>query len=129
MKIEVNSLDAVCLFALYICLQDEEISDLELKGLLQDIPVLKDLYFQLYGEYSSLHLDEIAIEVYDLLEPRKQFINKTASRYELKFFDSLFDDQKMKDIALMTARHAASRDGFHELEEKKFKFWAKKWIV
>ena len=127
MKIEVNSLDAVCLFALYICLQDEEISDLELKGLLQDIPVLKDLYFQLYGEYSSLHLDEIAVKVHQLFESNNTFATKVATNKEVSYFDNLLSDKKLKDVALLVANSAASKDGLHDLERKKINFWIQRW--
>jgi len=127
MKIEANSLDAVCLFVLYICLQDEEISDLELKGLLQDIPVLKDLYFQLYGEYSSLHIEEITFEVHNLLKPRDKFINSQTSEYEIKLFDNLISDQKMRDISVLVANSAASQDGLHKLEKNKIDYWIIRW--
>ena len=46
-KIEPNSLEAVVLFALYVCSQDGKISDEELKELSAELPVLKKLYFDL----------------------------------------------------------------------------------
>jgi len=36
-------------------------------------------------------------------------------------------DPKLQDVALLSARHAASADGLHELEGKKFNYWSKAW--
>ena len=49
------------------------------------------------------------------------------SKLENDTFSTLITDPKLQDISLLFARHAASADGLHALEEKKFDYWAKKW--
>ena len=44
-NIEINSVESVILFVLYICIQDGKISDEELNELAQEFPLIEKLYF------------------------------------------------------------------------------------
>ena len=50
-NIEINSVESVILFVLYICIQDGKISDEELNELAEEFPLIEKLYFDIYGEY------------------------------------------------------------------------------
>ena len=61
--IEPNSLEAVVLFILYICAQDGNISDEELNELAAELPVLKKLYFDFYGEFIDFDLNQVLADL------------------------------------------------------------------
>ena len=50
-KIQPNSFEAVALFVMYICNQDGQISNAEIKEFQDDFPYLKRLYFDVFGEF------------------------------------------------------------------------------
>mgnify|MGYP001446535464 CR=1 FL=1 len=52
---------------------------------------------------------------------------KNISDIEQKTFSKLITDPKIRDIALLISRHAASADGFHKNESHKFKYWSRQW--
>ena len=49
-KIQPNSFEAVALFVMYICNQDGQISNAEIKEFQDDFPYLKRLYFDVFGD-------------------------------------------------------------------------------
>ena len=55
-KIKPNSLESIILFAVYISAQDGKVSDQEIKELIIEAPLLKKLYFDIYGEYMDLDM-------------------------------------------------------------------------
>tara|TARA_Y100001935_G_C17279388_1_gene496600 strand:- start:318 stop:710 length:393 start_codon:yes stop_codon:yes gene_type:complete len=126
-KIKPNSIDAVIFFALYICAQDSLIAEEEIEQIDIDFPMIQKLYFDIYGEFIEEDLKELIKEVSLNLLLKNKFINKNVSKLERETFSNLLSDPKLQDISLLFARHAASADGFHTLEEKKFNYWAKKW--
>ena len=65
-KIEPNSIEAVILFILYICMQDEKVSDEEIKELLVTAPILNKMYLDIFGEFIALDLEERERLVADL---------------------------------------------------------------
>ena len=66
-KIEVNSVESVILFVLYICIQDGKISDEELNELALEFPLLEKLYFDIYGEYVHHDFQETVDQVINQL--------------------------------------------------------------
>ena len=50
-KIQINSIEAVILFILYICAQDDVIAEEELEQLALELPLLQKLYLDMYGEF------------------------------------------------------------------------------
>ena len=126
-KIKPNSIEAVIYFVLYICAQDEMISEKELEEFSADIPILEKLYFDIYGEFIKEDLKELMRSVSNKLLSSNKFIKKSVSKLENTTFSTLITDPKLQDISLLFARHAASADGLHALEENKFNYWAKKW--
>jgi hypothetical protein len=126
-KIEVNSVESVILFVLYICVQDGKISDEELNELAIEFPLLEKLYFDIYGEYVHHDFQETVDQVIKKLNPIDRFIGKTISKFEKNIFNTLITDPKIKDIALLESRHAAAVDGFHDFECAKYDYWAKQW--
>ena len=127
MEIKENSLDALCLFSLYICIQDRVLSKSEITELFGNLPRLCEHYFHLYGEFSSFHLDEVLRLLNDYLIPSEKFATSKISTFEISFFDALITEQRIKHKAIQIAEDAASKDGLHRLEKSKLNYWKKRW--
>ena len=78
-KVKPNSIEAVVLFILYICLQDGKITNKEVKELAITAPVLQKMYFDIFGEFIHLDLDRIINDTFD-----KDY------KYHLKLFNKHF---------------------------------------
>lgn len=128
-KIKPNSIEAVILFTLYICAQDSLIAEEELEQLSLEIPILQKLYFDIYGEFIEEDLQTIVKKMSKIILSEQKFTNKTISSKEKETFNNLLTDPKVQDISLLISRHAASADGFHKLENKKFTYWSHKWGI
>ena len=129
-NIEPNSIEAVILFILYICMQDEKISDEEIKELLVTAPILNKMYLDIFGEYIALDLEQKISEINDQTKnQRKKLMGSKVSYFEKELFSKLLTDPSTQDIALLASRNAASADGLHRFESKKFNFWAEEWSV
>tara|TARA_B100000780_G_scaffold16377_1_gene10771 strand:- start:49 stop:441 length:393 start_codon:yes stop_codon:yes gene_type:complete len=126
-KIQPNSIEAVILFTLYVCGQDDLIAEEELEQLSIEMPVLQKLYFDIYGEYIEKDLGMIVKNIANMIMQEKSYTGKTISKLEKNTFSKLITDPKIQDISLLASRHAASADGFHRLENKKYSYWAKQW--
>tara|TARA_B100001750_G_C15473258_1_gene581061 strand:+ start:656 stop:1048 length:393 start_codon:yes stop_codon:yes gene_type:complete len=127
--IEPNSLQAVVLFILYICAQDGEISDDELAELAAELPILKKLYFDFYGEFIDFDLNQILSDLYALMQPISQLTSAKVTDEETALIESHLTDPKVQDVALLAARSAARVDSFHEKEEAKYNYWSKSWGI
>ena len=128
-KIKPNSLESIILFAVYISAQDGKVSDQEIKELILEAPLLKKLYFDIYGEYMDLDMLDLTSKVVSFLEPRNKYIGQSVSKKEESLFSELLTDPKVQDIALLVGRHMASADGFHQLESSKFGYWLNRWVA
>jgi hypothetical protein len=128
-KIKPNSLESIILFAVYVSAQDGTVSDQEIKELIIEAPLLKKLYFDIYGEYIDLDMMDLTSNVVGILEPRTEYTGKSISNTEKKLFETLITDPKIQDIALLVGRHMASADGFHVLESSKYEYWSNRWIA
>ena len=126
-KIKPNSIEAVIYFVLYICAQDEMISEKELEEFSADIPILEKLYFDIYGELITSDLKNTILETASQLINSQSFLSKKVTSSEEKTISNLISDPKLQDIAILASRHAASADGFHVNEKKKYDFWLKNW--
>jgi len=127
--IEPNSLEAVVLFTLYICAQDGNISDEELAELSAELPVLKKLYFDFYGEFIDFDLKQVLSDLYELMQPISQLTKAKVTNEESTLIESLLTDPKVQDVALLAARSAASIDSLHKQEEAKYNYWFKAWGI
>ena len=129
-KIEPNSIEAVVLFILYICLQDGKISDKEVKELIVTLPIIQKMYLDIFGEYIHLELEEMIDQTFDLLLPKqKVFSGEKISDKEKDFFCNLLTNYTTQDIALLASRAAASADGLHRFENRKFQYWSNRWTI
>jgi hypothetical protein len=128
-KIKPNSLESIVLFAIYISVQDGKVSKEEVQELIMEAPLLKKLYFDLYGEYMDLDMIELIDQVMIYLNSQEKLANQSISKNEKLLFDNLITDPKIKDISLIVGRHVASADGLHKFESKKFNYWSKRWIA
>jgi len=126
-KIEINSIESVIFFTLYICAQDEVIADEEIAQLAAEVPILQKLYLDIYGELINDDLSLLIKDIAKKLKPREKFIGKHVTQIEKDTFSQLLTDPKIQDIALLISRHAASADGFHKNESNKFDYWADIW--
>jgi len=126
-KIKPNSIEAVIYFVLYICAQDEMISEKELEEFSADIPILEKLYFDIYGELITGDLKNTILETANQLIGTQSFLSEKVTSIEEKTISNLISDPKLQDIAILASRHAASADGFHLSEKKKYDFWLKNW--
>jgi|TARA_B110000008_G_C16846566_1_gene514961 hypothetical protein len=127
--IKPNSLESIILFAVYVSAQDGKVSDEEIKELILEAPLLKKLYFDIYGEFIDLDMLDLTSKVVSFLEPREKYIGKSISAKEKELFKELITDPTIQDIALLAGRHMASADGFHELELSKFDYWSNEWMT
>ena len=126
-NIEINSIESVIFFTLYICAQDDIIADEEISQLAAEIPILQKLYLDIYGELINEDLSLLIKDIIKKLNPREKFIGKQITEIEKNTFSRLITDPKIQDIALLISRHAASADGFHKNEGHKFNYWADTW--
>ena len=126
-NIEINSIESVIFFTLYICAQDDIIADEEIAQLAAEIPILQKLYLDIYGELINEDLSLLIKDIIKKLNPREKFIGKQITEIEKNTFSRLITDPKIQDIALLISRHAASADGFHKNEGHKFNYWADTW--
>ena len=126
-KIEINSIESVIFFTLYICAQDEIIADEEIAQLAAEVPILQKLYLDIYGELINEDLSLLIKDIAKKLKPREKFVGKHITQIEKDTFSKLLTDPKIQDIALLISRHAASADGFHKNESNKFDYWADIW--
>ena len=128
-KIKPNSIEAVIYFVLYICAQDEMISEKELEEFSADIPILEKLYFDIYGELITGDLKNTILETANQLINSQSFLSEKVTSKEKKTISNLISDPKLQDISILASRHAASADGFHVNEKKKYDFWLKNWDI
>ena len=126
-KIKPNSIEAVIYFVLYICAQDEMISEEEVDEFPADIPILEKLYFDIYGELITNDLKHSIRETSKALLMSKSFLSRKITSEEERAISYLISDPKLQDIAILASRHAASADGFHINEKRKYNFWSEKW--
>ena len=126
-KVQINSIEAVILFILYICAQDDVIADEELEQLALELPLLQKLYLDMYGEFINEDLTSLTKAMAKKLIAEHKFIGSKITKEEKALFAKVLTDPKLQDVALISARHAASADGLHKLESKKFKYWLKTW--
>ena len=126
-KIQINSIEAVILFILYICAQDDVIAEEELELLALELPLLQKLYLDMYGEFLDEDLTLLTKAMAKKIVAEHKFIGSKITSEEKALFTKLLTDPKLQDVALISARHAASADGLHKLESKKFEYWLKIW--
>ena len=126
-KVQINSIEAVILFILYICAQDDVIADEELEQLALELPLLQKLYLDMYGEFIDEDLIVLTKDMAKKLIADHKFIGSKITSDEKALFSKLLTDPKLQDVALLSARHAASADGLHKLEGKKFNYWSQAW--
>ena len=126
-KIQINSIEAVILFILYICAQDDVIAEEELEQLALELPLLQKLYLDMYGEFLDEDLTLLTKAMAKKIVAEHKFIGSKITSEEKALFTKLLTDPKLQDVALISARHAASADGLHKLESKKFEYWLKTW--
>ena len=126
-KVQINSIEAVILFILYICAQDDVIADEELEQLALELPLLQKLYLDMYGEFIDEDLIVLTKDIAKKLIADHKFIGSKITSDEKALFSKLLTDPKLQDVALLSARHAASADGLHKLEGKKFNYWSQAW--
>lgn len=127
-EIKPNSFEAVAIFVMYICYQDEEISIEEIDQFESDLDILKRLYLDMNGELIAYDFKKSLKKIISLLEDDKQFLNQKLSPYEINFFNKIITDKKLQNLAMLEAKHAAESDGFHKKEKSKFLQWQKIWV-
>jgi len=129
-QIKPNSIEAVILFILYICMQDKTISKAETKELLITAPILNKMYLDIFGEYIAIDLEHMINEINTYLkEDKDRFLDKRISKFENDFFSNLLTDFATRDIALLASRNAAGADGLHRSEKDKYHYWSRQWDI
>ena len=126
-KIEQDSFEAINLFVIYICFQDGIVSKEEASEIALESTILKHYYFECYGEICDLDIESVSFEMQHMLSNKFRAFTENATEEEVKYFDALISDYKLRDLALMAAKLAASKDGLHKLEEAKWNFWLQRW--
>ena len=127
-SIDKNSFEAINLFVIYICFQDGVVSKEEASEIVLESSILKHYYFECYGEICDLDMEEISLEMQEHLISKFKFFDKNPSKNEISYFDNLISDMRLRDIALMSSKLAASKDGLDQAEEDKWNYWFNRWI-
>ena len=81
-KIEINSIESVILFTLYICAQDDVIAKEEIEELAAEAPILQKLYLDMYGELINQDLKEVIKDtclLYTSPSPRDATLSRMPS--------------------------------------------------
>ena len=127
-SIDKNSFEAINLFVIYICFQDGVVSKEEASEIVLESSILKHYYFECYGEICDLDMEEISLEMQEHLISKFKLFDKNPSKKEISYFDNLISDMRLRDIALMSSKLAASKDGLDQAEEDKWNYWFNRWI-
>jgi len=127
-KIKPNSIEAVFYFALYICMQDGKFSSEEKEQLFLDMPIVKKLYLDLYGELLYDNFKSMCNDFFLNYEIEKSYIGSDINDAEISYMNSIINDPSLRDIAMMVARNAAAADGLQLNEQSKYQYWYDSWI-
>jgi len=122
--INPNSTEAIIAFAIYICAQDNNISEEEISKLFKSIPFIK--YDPLFIQ-SKNDLNEFIAECSKFFKKKRSFLTKNVSAEEKSYFEEKLTDSDARSVALRIARIVASSDGFHQNENHKFIYWIDIW--
>ena len=125
MKNKINEFESVITFVIYIAKQDKKFSSLEKNELLADLPLIKKLYFDEYGEFIKSEAIEQISSIEKKLNELDFLFEKNVQAKEINFFSKILKSKLSKNLALMICRHVASADGFSSRERAKFNFWVK----
>ena len=128
--IKPNSIEAVILFILYVCIQDGRISKEESKELIITAPLIQKMYLDIFGEYIMFDLELIIADILEELMKQSHLISgKRVKKEEKDLFSSLLTDHVIQDIALLASRTAAGADGLHDFENRKYQYWSQQWNI
>lgn len=127
-KIKPNSIAAVIYFSVYIAQQDGKFSDMEKSQLFADLPIIKKLYLDFYGELIYEDLKSLCEDFFQNHKIKESFQQSKINKDERIFINSILTDPALRDVALLVARNASSADGFDIQEQNKYKYWFKCWI-
>lgn len=127
-EINKNSLEAIIFFVLYICAQDKIIDDLEIDKLKKNLISVKDIYFDKFESVSNLLINNLVEEISNFFKKDGMGLcENVVTEDEIKLMTNLISSKSIQEIALIAAIEAASADGFHKIESKKYKYWNNKW--
>ena len=125
-----NSIEAVILFILYVCIQDGRISKEETKELIITAPLIQKMYLDIFGEYIMFDLELMISDILEQLIKQSHLLSgKRVKNEEKDLFSSLLTDHATQDIALLASRSAAGADGLHDFENRKYQYWSRQWNV
>lgn len=128
--IKPNSIEAVILFILYVCIQDGRISKEESKELIITAPLIQKMYLDIFGEYIMFDLELIIADILEELMKQSHLISgKRVKKEEKDLFSTLLTDHVIQDIALLASRTAAGADGLHDFENRKYQYWSQQWNI
>ena len=128
--IKPNSIEAVILFILYVCIQDGRISKEESKELIITAPLIQKMYLDIFGEYIMFDLELIIADILEELMKQSHLISgKKVKKEEKDLFSTLLTDHVIQDIALLASRTAAGADGLHDYENRKYQYWSQQWSI
>lgn len=126
-KIQPDSIEALIFFVLYICAQDNDISDEEIESSINLAINIELNNFDLFLSHSSSEIKEFVKTNSRYILNKNEFLNKNISEKEKKAISGLFMDPEVINLALLVSRVAATKDGFHEKESHKFNKWSDYW--
>ena len=127
--VKPNSIEAVIVFILYICIQDGQISKEESKELIITAPIIQKMYLHIFGEYIPFDLELIISNMLEKLIKDKDLApGQNVKKAEKDLFSKILTDHATQDIALLASRSAAGADGLHPNENRKYQYWSEKWV-
>ena len=112
---------------MYIAKQDGRFSDEEKSQLFTDLPIVKKLYLDFYGELIYEDLRILCENFFKNYEIKKSFQQSKINKDEKLFISTILTDPALRDIALLVARNVAAADGLQQ-EQIKYKYWYARWI-
>ena len=109
-KIKPNSIEAVVYFVLYICAQDEMISEEEVDEFSADIPILEKLYFDIYGELITSDLK------HSIRENTRKLNSENTTNLEQEAINPIIDSLKNQ---LLMVKQLVNAQYKHRINSKK----------
>jgi hypothetical protein len=121
--IQPNSFAAIICFALYICAQDQQVSNDESNDLLKKIKNIIEFDTEFSFSVKTSELEKITLNLSNLILSKDAWLKKEISTDEEDFFLKKLTDDHTIELSLRLARMCAATDGFHKNESYKFRSW------
>ena len=117
MKNKINEFESVIAFVIYIAKQDKKFSSLEKNELLADLPLIKKLYFDEYGEF----IKSEAIEQISSIEKKLNVFKRgRKSKFRSLLLNNNFEPAKNLSLEELTEKTCKYMEGHPDEKTSSF---------